>query len=339
MDENPLNELAAEPNQEEQAPKAYADVSEILDFDIKVRAELQKVIIGMDDTIDMLIVGLLTNGHVLLEGVPGIAKTLLVKLLANILDVEYKRIQFTPDLMPSDVVGTTIYNLQSSTFYFRKGPVFSNIILADEINRAPAKTQSALFEVMEERQVTVDGETHKMNYPLFVIATQNPIEQEGTYRLPEAQLDRFLFRLKIGYPTLEEEKQILARFQSDFFNKLEHTVNKVFKAEDLLRLCSVVEKIHIKDELLDYVAKIVHDTRSNSNLYLGASPRASIAIVRTSKAMAAIRGRDFVTPDDIQKVAYPVLNHRIILTPEREIEGIDAVDVIKEIIHKIEVPR
>jgi MoxR-like ATPase len=339
MNESTLDEINPDSNREEIKPVYYADVSEILDFAIKVRAELQKVIIGMDDTIDMLIVGLLTNGHVLLEGVPGIAKTLLVKLIASILDVDYKRIQFTPDLMPSDVVGTTIYNMQSSAFYFRKGPVFSNIILADEINRAPAKTQSALFEVMEERQITVDGETHKMNYPLYVIATQNPIEQEGTYRLPEAQLDRFLFRLKIGYPTIEEEIQILGRFQSDFFNKLEHSVNKVFKAGDLLRLCSVVEKIHIKDELLAYVAKIVHNTRNNPSLYLGASPRASIAIVRTSKALAAIRGRDFVTPDDIQKVAYPVLNHRIILTPEREIEGIDAHDIINDIIHQIEVPR
>lgn len=317
----------------------YANVSEVMDFAMKTKAELQRVIVGMDDTIDLLIVGLLTNGHVLIEGVPGIAKTLLVKLLANILDADYKRIQFTPDLMPSDVIGTTVYNMNTASFFFRKGPVFSNIILADEINRAPAKTQSALFEVMEERQITVDGETHPISYPLYVIATQNPIEQEGTYRLPEAELDRFLFRIKIGYPSMEEEVQILSRFKSDFFNTLEHEVRKIYKAADLINLCRIVEKVHIKDELIAYVAKIVNNTRNNSNLFLGASPRASLAIVRTSKALAAINGRDFVTPDDIQKVAYPVLNHRIILTPEREIEGIDATDVIKDIIQKIEVPR
>jgi len=339
MDENNLNEPLSEIEPVANNEIAYIDVSEIMDFAIKVRNELQKVIIGMDDTIDLLIVGLLTNGHVLIEGVPGIAKTLLVKLLANILDTEYKRIQFTPDLMPSDVIGTTVYNMQSASFYFRKGPVFSNIILADEINRAPAKTQSALFEVMEERQITVDGETHKINYPLYVIATQNPIEQEGTYRLPEAELDRFLFRIKIGYPSLDEEIRILSRFKSDFFNKLEKNVNKIYNAKDLLNLCTIVENVHIKDELLAYVAQIVNNTRNNSNLFLGASPRASIAIVRTSKAFAAINGRDFVTPDDIQKVAYPVLNHRIILVPEREIEGIDAEDIIKDIIQKIEVPR
>ncbi len=339
MDENTMEEQAFPAESDLENTIEYADVTEIMDFALTLKAELQKVIIGMDDTIDMLIVGLLTNGHVLLEGVPGVAKTLLVKLLAKVLDVDYKRIQFTPDLMPSDVVGTTVYNMQSSSFYFRKGPVFSNIILADEINRAPAKTQSSLFEVMEERQITVDGETHPMNYPLYVIATQNPIEQEGTYRLPEAQLDRFLFRLKIGYPSLEEETQILGRFKSDFFNKLEHTVDKKFDANNLIKLCSIVEQVHIKDELVTYIAKIVHTTRNNSNLYLGASPRASIAIIRTSKALAAMRGRDFVTPDDIQKVAYPVLNHRIILTPEREIEGIDAQDIINDIIQKIEVPR
>ena len=317
----------------------YADVSIIMDFALGIKTELQKVIIGMDDTIEMLVVGLLTNGHILLEGVPGIAKTLLVKLLANVMDVEYKRIQFTPDLMPSDVVGTTVYNMQSSNFYFRKGPVFSNIILADEINRAPAKTQAALFEVMEERQITVDGETHPMKYPLFIIATQNPIEQEGTFRLPEAQLDRFLFRLKMGYPKIEEENLILSRFKSDFFNKTEHNVNKIFNADDLLRCTSVVEQVYIKDEMLNYISQIVCNTRDNSNLFLGASPRASLGIMRTSKALAAIRGRDFVTPDDIQKVAYPVLNHRIILTPEREIEGIDANDIIQDIIQKIDVPR
>lgn len=333
MEQNLVND------ENKQMETVYVDVSGVMDFAMKLKAEMKKVIVGMDDTIELLTVGLLTNGHILLEGVPGVAKTLLVKLIARVLDVEYKRIQFTPDLMPSDVIGTTVYNMQSSAFYFRKGPVFSNVILADEINRAPAKTQSALFEVMEERQVTVDGETHKLHFPLFVIATQNPIEQEGTYRLPEAQLDRFLFRLKIQYPTLDEENQILLRFQNDFFNKTEQSVNKVFRAEELHQNCLAVEKVYIKEELLNYIAQIVHNTRSNPNLFLGASPRASLAIMRTSKAIAAIHGRDFVTPDDIRKVAAPVLNHRIILTPEREIEGIDAEDVINDIIHKIEVPR
>jgi MoxR-like ATPase len=339
MDENTFIESSQEPIDTQEKQYEYVDVSSIIEFAQAIKAELQKVIIGMDDTIDMLVVGLLTNGHVLLEGVPGIAKTLLVKLLAKVLDIDYKRIQFTPDLMPSDVVGTNVYNMQSSTFIFRKGPVFSNIILADEINRAPAKTQSSLFEVMEERQVTVDGETYPMGYPLYVIATQNPIEQEGTYRLPEAQLDRFLFRLKIGYPTIEEENLILSRFKSDFFNALEHTVNKIVNANDLLTYSTIVEKVYIKDELLNYIAQMIHQTRNNANIFLGASPRASIAIMKASKALAAIRGRDFVTPDDIQKITYPVLNHRIILIPEREIEGIDTTDVISDIIKKIEVPR
>jgi MoxR-like ATPase len=338
MDEN-VNYEKLIPDNKPEEQRNYSEISEVIDFGLKIKSEIHKVIIGMDDTIDMLIVGLLTNGHILLEGVPGIAKTLLVKLLANVLNMEYKRIQFTPDLMPSDVIGTNIYNMKSASFNFRKGPVFSNIILADEINRAPAKTQSSLFEVMEERQVTVDGETYKMKYPLYVIATQNPIEQEGTYKLPEAQLDRFLFRLKIGYPSIEEENLILSRFKSDFFNKLEQKVEKLFGPEDILRLTNITEKVYIKDELLNYISQLIQHTRDNSNIFLGASPRASIAIMRSSKAYAATHGRDFVTPDDIQKVANPVLNHRLILTPEREIEGVNTAEVINDIIKKIEVPR
>ena len=340
MDDNNLIEQTPESdNTSETMKPSYVDVSDVVDFSYGIMAELHKVIIGLDETIKFLIVGLLTHGHILLEGVPGIAKTLLAKLIANILDIDFKRIQFTPDLMPSDVLGTTVYNMKSSSFYFRKGPVFSNIILADEINRAPAKTQAALFEVMEERQITIDGETYPMNYPLFVIATQNPIEQEGTYRLPEAQLDRFLFRLKIGYPSMEAENRILTRFKDDFFNKTEQVVNKIYKAEDLMKYTSNCEKVYIKEELIEYIAQIIQNTRNNSNLFLGASPRASIAVLRTSKVLAAINGRDFVTPDDIQNVLIPVLNHRIILTPEREIEGIEIEDVIREIIQKIEVPR
>ena len=317
----------------------YSDVDFVYATVLTVKHELQKVIIGMDSTIDLVMAGLLSNGHILLEGVPGIAKTMLVRLLAKTLDVKFTRIQFTPDLMPSDVLGTTVFNMQSSNFYFREGPVFSNFILADEINRSPAKTQAALFEVMEERQVSVDGQTHELGFPLYVVATQNPIEQEGTYRLPEAQLDRFIFRVKIGYPNLEEEQKILQRFKSDFTGKIEHDVGKVFSADNIKKCCDIIEKVHIKDELIDYIAKVVNETRNNPGLFLGASPRASLAIMKTSKAIAAMKGRDYVTPDDIQLVAYPVLNHRIILTPEREIEGIEPEDVIREIIQRVEVPR
>ncbi|MEM6966244.1 MAG: MoxR family ATPase, partial [Bacteroidota bacterium] len=277
--------------------------------------------------------------NVLVDGFTCIAKSLNSKLLAQAFRTDYSRIQFTPDLMPTDVVGTTVYNLQTSKFSFNQGPIFSNIILIDEINRAPAKTQSALFEVMEEYQVTMDGETYKMGYPFFVIATQNPIEQEGTYKLPEAQLDRFLFKISLHYPNLEEEKLILQRFKNDFKMRQKEEVQPVCSAEDIKECQELIEQVHIKDELLDYIAAIIHNTRNNGDLFLGASPRASLAIMKASKAVAAMAGRDFVTPDDIQYVAYPVLNHRIILTPEREMEGYGAQDVVKDIIKKIEVPR
>lgn len=305
----------------------------------RIKDELAKVIVGQEEMIDLLLAALFTSGHVLLEGVPGIAKTLLAKLTAKTMSTEFARIQFTPDLMPTDVVGTTVYNLNTSSFSFSKGPVFSNFVLIDEINRAPAKTQSALFEVMEEFQVTMDGVTYPMGFPFFVIATQNPIEQEGTYKLPEAQLDRFLFKINMNYPSLEEEKTILRNFRNDFKIKVQGDVKPVYSAEELKECHRLVEKVYIKDELLDYIAAIIHSTRNNGDLFLGASPRASLAIMKTSKAIAAMNGRDFVTPDDIQYVAYPVLNHRIILTPEREMEGYDARDVINDIVKKIEVPR
>lgn len=304
-----------------------------------IKNELSKVIIGQTEMIDLLLAGLFTGGHMLIEGVPGIAKTLTAKLLAKTLNVDFKRIQFTPDLMPTDVVGTSVFNLQTSDFTFNEGPIFSNIVLIDEINRAPAKTQSALFEVMEETQVTVDGKTYPMAFPFMVLATQNPIEQEGTYKLPEAQLDRFVFKINLTYPSLEEEKAILYRFREDFTLRQADTVKAVMTAEEIRACQLIVEKVFIKDELLDYIAAIVHNTRNNGDLYLGASPRASLAIMRTSKAMAAMNGRDFVTPDDIKVVAYPVLNHRMILMPEREMEGITARDVVNDIIQKIEVPR
>jgi MoxR-like ATPase len=305
----------------------------------KIKDEIQKVIIGQDKMIELLLASLFANGHVLIEGVPGIAKTLTAKLLAKTLSVDFKRIQFTPDLMPTDVMGTTVFNMQSSEFVFNKGPVFSNVVLIDEVNRSPAKTQSALFEVMEENQITIDGHTYKMDFPFFVIATQNPIEQEGTYKLPEAQLDRFLFKINLQYPTLEEEKAILNRFKDDFSIRQSEDVNAVISALEIKECQHIIEQVFIKEDLLDYIAKIVVDTRNNGDLFLGASPRASLAIMKTSKAVAAMNGRDFVTPDDIRVVAYPVLNHRIILTPEREMEGYTTEDVINDIIRKIEIPR
>lgn len=315
------------------------NLSKVTDVVDKIKAEVSKVIIGQTEMVDLLMAAMFTGGHVLVEGVPGIAKTLTSKLMAQAFAVDYSRIQFTPDLMPTDVVGTTMYNLKTSEFTFNKGPVFSNIVLIDEINRAPAKTQSALFEVMEEYQVTMDGETYVMDQPFFVIATQNPIEQEGTYKLPEAQLDRFLFKINLHYPNLEEEKEILHRFKSDFKMRQKEKVLPVCSAQDVKECQEIIEKVHIKDELLDYIAAIIHNTRNNGDLFLGASPRASLAIMKASKAVAAMAGRDFVTPDDIQYVADPVLNHRIILTPEREMEGYGANDVVQDIIKKIEVPR
>ncbi|MEW6470390.1 MAG: MoxR family ATPase [Bacteroidota bacterium] len=314
-------------------------LNKLNDSVLRVKSEVQKVIIGQNEMIDLMLAALFTGGHVLLEGVPGIAKTLTAKLLAKTLSVDFSRIQFTPDLMPTDVTGTSVFNMKTSEFNFSKGPIFSNIVLIDEINRSPAKTQAALFEVMEERQVTVDGQTYMMSFPFFVIATQNPIEQEGTYKLPEAQLDRFLFKIKISYPSVEQERDILNRFKDDFRTTSAEKVQPVLKADDVKACREIIEKIHIKDELINYIAQIVHNTRNNGDLFLGASPRASLAILRTAKAVAGMRGRDFVTPDDIKYVAYPVLNHRIILTPEREMEGLHTEDVIRNIIETVEVPR
>jgi len=304
-----------------------------------VKNELRKVIIGQEKMMDLLLAAIFSNGHVLIEGVPGIAKTLTARMLAQTLAVDFTRIQFTPDMMPSDVVGTTIFNLKTSEFTFSAGPIFSNVVLIDEINRAPAKTQAALFEVMEEQQVTVDGVTHSIAQPFFVVATQNPIEQEGTYKLPEAQLDRFLFKINVDYPELEDEKAILRRFRNDFGMTVRSEVAPVFTPEGIAECRKLVEQVQIREELLDYIAEVVHQTRGHADLFLGASPRASLAILKSSKAIAAMNGRDFVTPDDIRFVAYPVLNHRIILTPEREMEGYDGRDVVEDILKKIEVPR
>lgn len=304
-----------------------------------IRQELHKVIVGQDEMINLLLAGLFTGGHVLIEGVPGIAKTMTVNLLAKALNLNFKRIQFTPDLMPADVTGTNIFNMKSGEFEFRHGPIFANFILIDEINRSPAKTQAALFEVMEEHQITVDGYTHQMPAPFMVMATQNPIEQEGTYKLPEAQQDRFLFRIKITYPSLSEELEILKRFEGDFSQSAIQSVVPVMSMHDIAMCKSIVQKVHIKEELLMYIAAIIDHTRHTGDLFLGASPRASLAIVKTSKALAAMQGRAFVTPDDIQQAAYPVLNHRIVLSPDKEMEGFDVSDILSDIFKKIEVPR
>lgn len=297
------------------------------------------MLIGQGAMVDLLLTGILVGGHVLLEGFPGIAKTLTAKTLAKAIDVDFSRIQFTPDLMPTDITGTSVFNMKTSSFNFRKGPIFSNIILIDEINRAPAKTQAALMEVMEEKQLTYDGETYVMDFPFFVIATQNPVEQEGTYQLPEAQLDRFVFRIRMDYPNALEEAQILRRFQNDFSGTGQEPVNPAANAELLSRARKSIEQVYIKDELIDYIAAVVHNTRNNGDLFLGASPRASLAIMRTSKAVAAMQGRDYVTPDDIRTVSAPVLNHRVILSHEREMEGTTVDEVILEIVQSIEVPR
>ena len=305
----------------------------------KIRAEIHKVVVGQDEMINLLLAGLFTGGHVLIEGVPGIAKTLTVNLLAKTLDLGFKRLQFTPDLMPADVTGPNVFNMKSGDFEFRKGPIFSNIVLIDEINRSPAKTQASLFEVMEEQQVTIDGYTHIMQQPFMVLATQNPIEQEGTYKLPEAQQDRFIFRIKIDYPSLAEEIQIIQRFEQDFKQTVSKEVHAVITAREIEECRALVQKVYIKQELIEYVAKIIYHTRTTKDLFLGASPRASLAIVKTAKALTAMQGRDFVTPDDIQYAAFPVLNHRIVIAPDKEMEGFEVKDILKDIFQKIEVPR
>jgi MoxR-like ATPase len=286
-----------------------------------------------------MIAGLLSDGHILIEGVPGVAKTLSAKLLAKIIDVEFSRIQFTPDLMPSDVLGTSVFNPADARFHFQPGPVFSQIVLIDEINRAPAKTQAALFEVMEERQATVDGHTYFMKDPFLVLATQNPIEHEGTYRLPEAQLDRFLFKIEIGYPSLAEEVTILERQHHLNPKELLENIPKILSTEDIAAYRHIILQINVDTKLLEFIAKIVNETRNNPALYLGASPRASLNILKAAKSFGAIRGRDFITPEDIIEMSPHVLRHRVILSPEKEMEGVSADELIEKIIKSIEIPR
>lgn len=304
-----------------------------------IKAEVQKVIVGMDSAIEETLAAMFTNGHVLLEGFPGVAKTLLVKLIAKTINVGFKRIQFTPDLMPSDVLGTMVFDQKSGNFSFHKGPIFSNFILIDEINRSPAKTQAALFEVMEERQVTMEGVSHELQYPFLVIGTQNPIDQEGTYRLPEAQLDRFVFKIKVPYPTEEEEMAILERFKNDFDQTVFDTVKVVMNDKKLKECEKFIEEVHIEPQIMEYIIKVIHATRNHTSIYLGASPRASLAIMRTAKAFAALSGRNYVKPDDVQRACVPVLNHRLIPSASAEMEGYTSVDLLDGILEEIEVPR
>ncbi|MFS4456847.1 AAA family ATPase [Maribacter sp. 2304DJ31-5] len=304
-----------------------------------IKSELAKVIIGQEKFIELLIVSLLIDGHVLIEGVPGIAKTITAKLFAKTLKTDFSRIQFTPDLMPSDILGTSIFNVKSTEFEFKKGPIFSNIILIDEINRAPAKTQAALFETMEERQATVDGTTYTMETPFMVLATQNPIEQEGTYALPEAQLDRFLFKIKVDYPSLDEEILVL-KTHHERKGKLPQTeIKDILKPKALATFKAQIQKVVVEEKIFKYIADIIGKTRNHPHLYLGGSPRASIAALNSAKAFAAINGRDFVIPEDVKKALVPVLNHRVILTPEREMEGMTAESVVQMITESVEIPR
>ncbi len=305
----------------------------------EARSEIRKILVGQSEMVDLLLAALLANGHILIEGVPGIAKTLTAKLLAHTLSIDFSRLQFTPDLMPSDVTGTSVFNPKKTDFEFRKGPIFANIVLVDEINRAPAKTQSALFEVMQERQVTVDGNTYFLSPPFMVVATQNPVEHEGTYRLPEAELDRFLFKIDIGYPELEDEKTLLKGYHERGDRNDLSSVKAILTAENIIEFQNIARNVHVEDDLIGYIAGLTHSSRNSPLLSLGASPRASLAILSGAKALAIIRGRDFVTPEDVQTISYPALRHRLLLTPEKEMEGLKPDDVIALLLEKLEVPR
>ncbi len=334
MDSNNFNNKESQPLFE-----SRINVEELNHAAYRIRNEIGKVIVGQEYVLDLLLTALLANGHVLIEGVPGIAKTMIAKLIARVINTGFSRIQFTPDLMPSDVLGTMVFHTARSEFEFNPGPIFSNLILIDEVNRAPAKTQAALFEVMEERQVTLDGVTHKMEPPFIVLATQNPIEHEGTYRLPEAQLDRFMFKIKIDYPSLEQEVTILENAQQRGALAEQELVMPVISAAEILGFQELINQVTVDLQILNYIANVINKTRNHTSLYLGASPRASLAVLKSAKAFAALEGRDFVTPEDVKKMVVPVLNHRIILTPEKEMEGVQPEVVIRQIMDSVEVPR
>ena len=326
-------------NNIEENSQERTDLAEFSEKVSQIKREISRVVVGQHEAIDLLLTAILADGHVLIEGVPGVAKTLLARLMSRLIDARFSRIQFTPDLMPSDVLGTTVFNMKSSEFEFHKGPVFSDLVLVDEINRSPAKTQAALFEVMEERQVTIDGSTHRMGSIYTIIATQNPVEQEGTYRLPEAQLDRFLFKIRMGYPSVDEEVDILKRHQDNVkLTKLEE-IKPVLSIDELLKMREKLQSVYVEESLLRYIATIIQQTRTSKAVYLGASPRATVAMLNASKASALLNGRDFVTPEDIKFVTPSILQHRLILTAEAEMEGYTALKVAQKLIDKVEVPK
>ena len=323
----------------EETAALHTDTSPLTGLVDKMQDQISTVLVGQRQMLELLMAGLLADGHILIEGVPGVAKTLTAKLLARLVGARFSRIQFTPDLMPSDVIGTNIFNPQAASFEFKPGPVFANLVLIDEINRAPAKTQAALFEVMEERQITVDGRTYPMEAPFMVVATQNPIEHEGTYRLPEAQLDRFLMKITVGYPELDDEVRILERHQTQPSSLALAELQPVVSGADLQAARTQLRSVHLESKTLEFIARIVTETRADRSIHIGGSPRASIALLQVSKALAVLAGRDFVIPDDVLKAVPAVLRHRITLTPEREMEGGTEDAVLLELVNRLEVPR
>lgn len=325
----------------EEAPETDLD-SSVLDILARARAEVAKVIIGQEEVVDFCLIAIFTGNHILIEGVPGVAKTLLVRTLARVLGSPFSRIQFTPDLMPSDITGTNVFNLQEGAFHLVKGPVFTSFLLADEINRAPAKTQSALLQAMQERQVTIDGVTHELPDSFTVFATQNPIEYEGTYPLPEAQKDRFLLKVEMDYPAADEEMQLAMQSLGNETpeNILESdSLESVLSAEEVAKMQIAMQGITVKDELVAYVVELVRASRAAEAIQVGAGPRATKALLLSSRAFAAIQGRDFVTPDDIRAMAHPVLSHRILLRPEYEIEGMTVREAVDKLLESVAVPR